>query len=164
MAGEIIQDYPTSAEAIQHAGLDYEVSKEDMYTTAYNADGQRMDSTKRIKTHFATMRKDTGHVLESSEKIPDRTELGRLSFFDSIVGGTVSSMKPPGHWGTANVSLSPPSSRIISGWDGKDLIEQYVFLTTSHDGLGSITAAFTPVRIVCAKYPKRSHAAPQQFD
>ena len=31
-----------------------------------------------------------------------------------------------------------------------DLIEQYLFLTTSHDGYGSITAAFTPVRIVCA--------------
>src|SRR5690606_27878348 len=26
---------------------------------------------------------------------------------------------------------------------------QYLFLTTSHDGYGSITAAFTPVRIVC---------------
>ncbi|MEP7376798.1 MAG: DUF932 domain-containing protein [Chitinophagaceae bacterium] len=31
----------------------------------------------------------------------------------------------------------------------EDLIEQYLFLTTSHDGYGSITAAFTPVRIVC---------------
>jgi hypothetical protein len=29
------------------------------------------------------------------------------------------------------------------------LIEQYLFLTTSHDGFGSITAAFTPIRIVC---------------
>jgi hypothetical protein len=29
------------------------------------------------------------------------------------------------------------------------MIEQYLFLTTSHDGLGSITAAFTPIRIVC---------------
>lgn len=26
-----------------------------------------------------------------------------------------------------------------------DLIEQYLFMTTSHDGFGSITAAFTPV-------------------
>ena len=30
-----------------------------------------------------------------------------------------------------------------------DLIEKYLFLTTSHDGFGSITAAFTPIRIVC---------------
>jgi phage/plasmid-like protein (TIGR03299 family) len=29
------------------------------------------------------------------------------------------------------------------------MIEQYLFLTTSHDGFGSITAAFTPTRIVC---------------
>jgi len=29
------------------------------------------------------------------------------------------------------------------------LIEKYLFLTTSHDGCGSITAAFTPIRIVC---------------
>lgn len=31
-----------------------------------------------------------------------------------------------------------------------DLIEKYLFLTTSHDGFGPITAAFTLVRIVCA--------------
>src|SRR5690606_24504229 len=33
------------------------------------------------------------------------------------------------------------------GYD--DLIEKYLFLTTSHDGSGSIVAAFTPIRIVC---------------
>ncbi|ARS42638.1 hypothetical protein CA265_24430 [Sphingobacteriaceae bacterium GW460-11-11-14-LB5] len=29
------------------------------------------------------------------------------------------------------------------------LIEQFLFLTTSHDGFGSITASFTPIRICC---------------
>ncbi len=31
--GQIVQDYPTSEEAIKYAGLDYEVIKEDVYTT-----------------------------------------------------------------------------------------------------------------------------------
>ncbi|MEO6523714.1 MAG: DUF932 domain-containing protein [Mucilaginibacter sp.] len=31
-----------------------------------------------------------------------------------------------------------------------DCIEKYLFLSTSHDGLGSIQIAFTPIRIVCA--------------
>ncbi|MBG9376975.1 DUF932 domain-containing protein [Panacibacter sp. DH6] len=31
----------------------------------------------------------------------------------------------------------------------KDDIEEYIFFTPSHDGSGSIMAAFTPVRIVC---------------
>src|SRR5690606_24812624 len=33
--------------------------------------------------------------------------------------------------------------------NGDDITEKYIFLTTSHDGSGSITAAFTPIRIVC---------------
>lgn len=30
-----------------------------------------------------------------------------------------------------------------------DLIEQFLFLTASHDGFGSITASFTPIRVCC---------------
>ena len=31
-----------------------------------------------------------------------------------------------------------------------DLIDQYLFLSSTHDGTGSITIAFTPIRVYCA--------------
>jgi len=149
--GKIIQGYPTSAEAIRHAGLDYEVTKEDIYTITYNADGQRMDFTKRIKSHFATMRKDTGNVLgvvgKDYQIVQNRDA---FSFFDSIVGGDGIQYETAGALGRGErifITAKLPNYIKVGR---VDLIEQYLFLTTSHDGFGSITAAFTPVRIVCA--------------
>lgn len=148
--GQIVQDYPTSAEALKFAGLDYEVVKEDIYTTRYNADGQPMDFSHRIKSHSATMRPDTGDVLgivgKDYEIIQNRDA---FSFFDAIVGGDGIQYETAGALGKGErifITAKLPSY-IKVGKD--DLIEQYLFLTTSHDGYGSITAAFTPVRIVC---------------
>jgi len=47
--GKVIDNYPTSAEALKFAGLDFNVIKEDIYTTSFNADGQAMDFTQKIK-------------------------------------------------------------------------------------------------------------------
>ena len=148
--GQLVQDYPTSAEAIKFAGLDYEVAKEDIYTTSYNSDGQAMDFTKRIKTHFATLRKDTGDVLgivgKDYEIVQNRDA---FTFFDSIVGGDGMQYETAGALGNGErifITAKLPSYIKVGR---EDLIEQYLFLTTSHDGFGSITAAFTPVRIVC---------------
>ena len=58
-------------------------------------------------------------------------------------------MKPQAHWvrvkGFFITAKLPDYIKV----GNNDLIEQYLFLTTSHDGFGSITAAFTPIRIVC---------------
>lgn len=148
--GQIVRDYPTSAEALKFAGLDYEVVKQDIYTTGYNTDGQPMDFSHRIKSHHATMRPDTGDVLgivgKDYEIIQNRDA---FSFFDAIVGGDGIQYETAGALGKGErifITAKLPSY-IKVGKD--DLIEQYLFLTTSHDGYGSITAAFTPVRIVC---------------
>lgn len=73
-----------------------------------------------------------------------------FSFFDVIVGGTDGiQYETAGALGKGErifITAKLPSY-IKVGND--DLIEQYLFLTTSHDGYGSITAAFTAVRIVC---------------
>jgi hypothetical protein len=73
-----------------------------------------------------------------------------FDFFDAIVGGKDGILyETAGALGKGErifiTAKLPDYIRI--GRD--DLIKQYLFLTTSHDGYGSITAAFTPIRIVC---------------
>ena len=148
--GQIVEGYPTSTEAIKFAGLDYEVSKEEIYTSNFNSDGQRMDYTNRVKTHLATMRKDTGDVLGIVGKDYEIVQnKDAFTFFDSIVDGEGILYETAGALGKGErifITAKLPNY-IRVGKD--DLIEQYLFLTTSHDGYGSISAAFTPMRIVC---------------
>ena len=148
--GQIVQDYPTSTEALKFAGLDYEVTKEDIYTTSYNCDSQPMDFTNRIKTHFATMRKDTGDVLGVVGKDYEIVQnKDAFTFFDSIVGGDGIQYETAGALGKGERIFITAKLPDYIKVGNDDLIEQYLFLTTSHDGFGSITAAFTPIRIVC---------------
>ena len=148
--GQIVQDYPTSAEALKFAGLDFSVIKEDIYTTSFNSNGQAMDFTQKIKTHFATIRQDTGNVLGVVGKDYEIVQnADAFSFFDSIVGGDGIQYETAGALGKGErifITAKLPGYIKVGR---EDLIEQYLFLTTSHDGFGSITAAFTPVRIVC---------------
>lgn len=96
------------------------------------------------------MRPDTGEVLgivgKDYEIIQNRDA---FSFFDSIVGGDGIQYETAGALGKGErifITAKLPGYIKVGR---EDLIEQYLFLTTSHDGYGSITAAFTPVRIVC---------------
>ena len=96
------------------------------------------------------MRKDTGHVLGVVGKDYEIIQnVDAFSFFDSIVGGDGIQYETAGALGKGErifITAKLPSYIKVGN---NDLIEQYLFLTTSHDGYGSITAAFTPVRIVC---------------
>ncbi|MES2331348.1 MAG: DUF932 domain-containing protein [Bacteroidota bacterium] len=148
--GQIVAAYPNSREALTFAGLDYEVIKEPIYTTSYNCDGQAMDITKRIHTHFATMRKDTGDVLGVVGKDYEIVQnVEAFNFFDAIVGGDGIQYETAGALGNGSKIFITAKLPEYIKVGKEDLIEQYLFLTTSHDGYGSITAAFTPVRVVC---------------
>lgn len=144
--GTIITDYPNSTDALKFAGLDFTVEKRPILTpdpiTGENAE---------IKTHFATLRTDTNQVLGVVGKdyqIVQNTDA--FTFFDEIVGGEGIMYETAGALGNGErifITAKLPGYIKVGQ---NDLIEQYLFLTTSHDGFGSITAAFTPVRIVCA--------------
>ena len=155
--GQIVTDYPTSAQAINHAGLDYEVTKSPLYTKASNiidpTDNLELGNNEvNVPNYFATIRTDNNTVLGVVGKdyhIVQNREA--FSFFDSIVGGTDGILyETAGALGNGErIFITAKLPDYIRVGNGDDVTEKYIFLTTSHDGSGSITAAFTPVRIVC---------------
>ncbi|MDB5277942.1 MAG: hypothetical protein JWR61_2897 [Ferruginibacter sp.] len=153
--GQIVAGYPNSAEALKFAGLDYTVEKRKLFT--FHNESQTADEDTGIKipeievpNYFATIRTDNENILGVVGKDYEVVQnIDAFSFFDSIVGGDGIQYETAGALGKGErifITAKLPGYIKVGN---NDLIEQYLFLTTSHDGFGSITAAFTPVRIVC---------------
>jgi len=155
--GQIVEDYPTSAAAMHYAGLDYEVAKTALFTQArsfVDNDGNIIDGGDLVvPDYYATLRTDNNSVLGVVGKDYEVVQnADAFAFFDAIVGENKSvKYETAGALGKGErVFITAKLPDYIRIGSGDDVIEKYLFLTTSHDGSGSITAAFTPVRIVCA--------------
>jgi phage/plasmid-like protein (TIGR03299 family) len=137
---------PTNAEALKFAGLDFEVEKLPNLHRLPNGNDIISESS------FFTYRKDSGEIL--GDKLGADNEVVQnkdaFAFFDAIVnheeGILYETAGALGRGERIFITAKLPDY-IRVGHD--DLIEKYLFLTTSHDGSGSIVAAFTPIRIVC---------------
>ncbi|EHQ27401.1 phage/plasmid-like protein (TIGR03299 family) [Mucilaginibacter gracilis] len=154
--GQVVEQYPTSAQAIQFAGLDYFVEKRPLFTNGISNDLAELTAGIEpakisVPAFFATVRNDNDAVLGvvgKDYKVVQNAEA--FTFFDAIVGGGDGIL-----YETAGALGNGERIFITAKLPGyikvgkQDMIEQYLFLTTSHDGFGSITAAFTPIRIVC---------------
>ncbi|MCR8556919.1 DUF945 domain-containing protein [Mucilaginibacter sp. BJC16-A38] len=144
--GQIISDYPTSEEAVMHAGLNYEVVKRPNIHPLPSGVNIISDNS------YFTFRTDTeailGDKVGSDYEVVQNTEV--FSFFDSIVdnnnGILYETAGALGQGETIFITAKLPDF-IKVGRD--DCIEKYLFLTSSHDGTGSISIAFTPIRVVC---------------
>lgn len=146
--GKVVTDYPNSQQALEYAGLDFRVEKRTMFTSKRTL----IPGAERlvIPDCFATVRLDTEQVLgvvgSQYETVQNRDA---FAFFDVIVKGEGILYETAGALGKGErifITAKLPSYIRVGR---EDLIEQYLFLTTTHDGSGAITAAFTPVRIVC---------------
>ena len=102
--GQIVQDYPTSLEALKFAGLDYTVVKSDLLTVESN--NQIADSSGSINIpgipvpgFYATLRTDNEQVLGVVGKDYEIVQnVDAFSFFDAIVGGDGIQYETAGHW------------------------------------------------------------------
>ncbi|MCS3869512.1 hypothetical protein J3D55_002428 [Chryseobacterium ginsenosidimutans] len=78
--GQIVQEYPTSEEAIKFAGLDYEVEKSPLFTKGAgiienNNLIEMIDSELEVPNYFANIRTDNKYSLRrSGKRLPDRTK------------------------------------------------------------------------------------------
>lgn len=154
--GQIVDQYPTSAEAIKHGGLDFEVIKAPLFTQGktmtISNNGEIVEPDNiLVADHYATLRTDTNEVLGvigRDYQIVQNTDA--FGFFDAIVGGDGIFYETVGALGKGErIFITAKLPDYIRVGNGDDVTEKYIFLTTSHDGSGSITAAFTPVRVVC---------------
>ncbi len=143
--GQIVEAYPTSTEALKFAGLDFEVSKAPNIHRL--PDGAEVISN----TSFFTHRTDNGAILGDKVGADYQVvqNVDAFSFFDAIVGGDGIQYETAGALGKGERIFITAKLPDYIKVGNDDLIEKYLFLTTSHDGFGSITAAFTPIRIVC---------------
>jgi len=155
--GQIVTDYPTSAEAIKHAGLDYEVAKSELFTqgrslTVGNNGALIEGADISVPNYYANIRTDNNAVLGVVGKDYHIVQnKDAFAFFDAIVGGGDGILyETAGALGNGErIFITAKLPGYIRVGKGEDVTEKYIFLTTSHDGSGSITAAFTPIRVVC---------------
>lgn len=144
--GQIIAQYPTSEQAIIHAGLNFEVVKRPNIHPLPGGVNIISDNS------YFTFRTDTGAVLGDKlgrdYQVVQNTEV--FTFFDSIVGGKEGILYETagalGQGETVFITAKLPDYIRVGR---NDCIEKYLFLKSTHDGSGSIHIAFTPVRVVC---------------
>lgn len=135
--GTMVQEAPTSADALRLAGLDWEVRQKNIQVCG----GAKIDNFK------ANVRSTDGKVLGV---VSDRYQIVQnadaFSFTDELIGGDVryetagSLQEGKKIWLLAKM----PARKIVG-----DDVEPYLCFSNTHDGSGSIRVCMTPIRVVC---------------
>ena len=141
--GEILDNPPTSREAILAAGLDWEVKSQAMYI-------QTGKGLKEVPNVIANVRSDNKTVLGTVTgryKLVQNAEA--FDFMDSLLG----SGKDKITYETAGALGQGERIWLLANL-GKDSIldeeyNKYILFFNSHDGKGSLVACPTNVRVVC---------------
>ena len=151
--GKVVQEAMTIKEAIQGANLDFKVGKVECYanTGIYDIHGELMNNRMiNVPNTFATYRKDNGDILGavgSSYEIIQNEEA--FDFFNTFLGESDACFQTAGCLGNGETvfltAKLPAHIKVTS----TDIIDQYLLLSTSHDGSKSIQIMFTPIRVVC---------------
>lgn len=133
--GTIVQEAPTSGEALSLAGLDWTVRQEPVIY-------KDQDSG-----YFMNIRSTDDKVLGVvGGRYKPVQNVEAFNFVDELVGAGVT-YETAGSLSTGKriwLLAKMPDIKILG-----DVVEPYMCLTNCHDGFGSLKVCMTPVRVVC---------------
>lgn len=144
--GVVLDDYPQSIEeALLASGLEWRVDQSPIYIPVNEPDA----SFTPVEDFVANIRADTKQVLGivgSDYQVVQNAEA--FAFLDTLIQSdlhfeTAGSL----HNGRRVWVLARKPDHIEVGGDD---VATYIYVANSHDGSLSVTAAVTPIRIVCA--------------
>lgn len=135
--GLVIEDAPTSEDAIRLAGLDWNVVQEDVFTN----DGLIVPGYK------ANIRDKDRRVLgmvTNKYKVVQNSEA--FAFTDALLGEGVK-------YETAGSLASGKRVWMLASLEDRkitdEIISPYLVFTNNHDGTGAVRVAISPIRVVC---------------
>lgn len=139
--GTMVQDAPTSEEALRLAGLDWDVLQTPVF----------MQNGIEIPNYKANVRSTDNAclgIVTDRYKVVQNKEA--FEFTDAIVGetedGVVKYETAGSLAGGKRIWLlaKMPTKNVVG-----DAVDPYMVFTNSHDGTGAIRIAMTPIRVVC---------------
>lgn len=147
--GETVTGSPTSAEALEKAGLDWLVTKEPVFRAIKREGGG--PTYRQVKDRFVIVRDKDDSVLGSVGKdYKIFQNFQALDLLDGLAQTDEIEYESAGElYGGKKIWMmcKTPSTLTLAGGD---VIQPYMFVSTTHDGSGAITCAATGVRIECA--------------
>jgi phage/plasmid-like protein (TIGR03299 family) len=153
--GVVLGEYPKSIdEALEKAGLGWKVSHGDVLVVKrpeWKDDFGTRHPAELIpaKGFKANVREDTGDVLgivsDEYEVVDNRAA---FAFLDALINSEMHFETAGSLWGGRRVWVLARLPEYVEL--GGDLSATYVYVANSHDGSMAVTAAVTPIRIVCA--------------
>jgi phage/plasmid-like protein (TIGR03299 family) len=153
--GVVLDEYPGSIdEALEKAGLGWKVShgevlvvKRPEWTDDFGA--KHAPELIPAKGFKANVREDTGDVLGIvSDEYVLVDNRAAFAFLDALIGSDMHFETAGSLWRGRRVWVLARLPEYVEL--GGDLSATYVYVANSHDGSMAVTAAVTPIRIVCA--------------
>jgi phage/plasmid-like protein (TIGR03299 family) len=153
--GTVLDTYPRSIdEALQKSGLGWKVNHGDVLVITrpewVDDFGTKHPAELIPARGFkANLRQDTGEILgivSNEYEIVDNVDAFR--FLDALIGSELHFETAGSLWGGRRVWVLARLPEYVEL--GGDVSATYIYIANSHDGSMAVTAAVTPIRIVCA--------------